>query len=251
MPPRGYCQTLLRTRSLRRKTSWFMRPYFTSLCIREYFRPLRADQKERQREWKRTRGKKAMEEGGRGHKIGKGEGISRRTSARNFVLRVYWSAYGEEDVRGLRSKPRPSLPLLSPFSFSFFFFFFFSVLVRDAGVVAKSVSISVNAIAHCDSFQWFQIGKSVLEETLLRSRGDLHRVSWWILNISFEGKYFKKFLRDKDKEEEVRSFPLFLSPKFHNNCDRISPPFFSFREKCWLTTKSGMKGGVEHGFEDA
>ena len=55
MPPRGYCQTLLRTRSLRRKTSWFMRPYFTSLCIREYFRPLRAGREERQREWKRTR----------------------------------------------------------------------------------------------------------------------------------------------------------------------------------------------------
>lgn len=134
MPPRGYCQTLLRTRSLRRKTSWFMRPYFTSLCIREYFRPLRAGQEERQREWKRTRGEGGRSEGGRGHKIGKGEGISRRTSARNFILRAYWSAYGEEDVRGLRSKPRsPFLSLslsllLPPLLLSFLLF---SVLVRD------------------------------------------------------------------------------------------------------------------------
>lgn len=74
-------------------------------------------------------------------------------------------------------------------SSSSFFSFFFRCSFEILGVAAKSVSISVNAIAHCDSFQWFQIGKSVLDDggERERVRGEIYtRVSLEFLqeNIS-------------------------------------------------------------------
>lgn len=81
------------------------------------------------------------------------------------------------------------------FFFLLFFFLFFSFRCSFLGVVAKSVSISVNAIAHCDSFQWFQIGKSVLDDAeRVRSGRDLHACFGCWLN--FQGKYILKAFRD-------------------------------------------------------
>lgn len=97
-----------------------------------------------------------------------------------------------------RDPPVPFLSLsLFLFFFLLFFFLFFSFRCsfEILGVVAKSVSISVNAIAHCDSFQWFQIGKSVLDDAeRVRSGRDLHACFGCWLN--FQGKYILKAFRD-------------------------------------------------------
>lgn len=118
-----------------------------------------------------------------------------------------------------RDPPVPFLSLsLFLFFFLLFFFLFFSFRCsfEILGVVAKSVSISVNAIAHCDSFQWFQIGKSVLDDAeRVRSGRDLHACFGCWLN--FQGKYILKAFRDlinisslknKDKGKRCVFVPL-------------------------------------------